>query len=528
MRDSAAGAEGPGDGKLVVALDAPVSGPLQVGQASAVFCVGTCFHQGREIRHLEISVDGRRHPATAFRMPRPELFRALHPDLAPEQERLGGSDPDSEIDPQLRSYRSGFWATVPVPAPARAGSVRLQAIAQLEDGLEASASLIDIEVLDAPRSPPWRNGIGESGRELIAICMATYQPDMDLFRVQLDSIRRQSDTDWACVISDDCSSAERFQEIQHEVAGDSRFRVSRSSNRLGFYRNFERALGMAPCDAELIALCDQDDHWYPDKLESLRRGLENAQLVYSDMRLVDYAGNVLAESMWEGRRNNRTNLASLLIVNSITGAATLFRRNVLKYALPFPETPGWHFHDHWLALVALSAGDVAYVDRPLYDYVQHEGAILGKMTGKAADSATAGGRGSWRDLLAEWRGFFSRWRNAYFGAYLRLEVQARVLLERCSAELTPRKRRALGWVAAADRSPFAFAWLALRPVRALLGRSETLASEPVLAKGVLWHHLIRVRAGGRSTPGSSKADASMPPTFESFGHRRLRRWRTQA
>ena len=35
------------------------------------------------------------------------------------------------------------------------------------------------------------------------------------------------------------------------------------------------------------------------------------------------------------------------------------------------------YHDHWLALVAASTGRIAYVDRPLYDYVQHPEAVIG-------------------------------------------------------------------------------------------------------------------------------------------------------
>src|SRR5205085_2778655 len=105
------------------------------------------------------------------------------------------------------------------------------------------------------------------------------------------------------------------------------------------YRNFERALRMAPAEAELLALCDQDDRWYPDKLEVLREALGSALLVYSDQRLVDAAGRMVRESLWDGRRNNHTSLASMLIANSVHGAASLFRREVAELALPFPETP---------------------------------------------------------------------------------------------------------------------------------------------------------------------------------------------
>ena len=41
------------------------------------------------------------------------------------------------------------------------------------------------------------------------------------------------------------------------------------------------------------------------------------------------------------------------------------RRRCCDDALPFPPAQFAHFHDHWLALVALSLGDIAFVERPL-------------------------------------------------------------------------------------------------------------------------------------------------------------------
>ena len=54
---------------------------------------------------------------------------------------------------------------------------------------------------------------------------------------------------------------------------------------------------MVPADAALVALCDQDDRWYPDKLATLRAELGGAKLIYSDQRLVDTEGEVLAETL---------------------------------------------------------------------------------------------------------------------------------------------------------------------------------------------------------------------------------------
>src|SRR5829696_3818326 len=434
-------------------LESPLPSSLPAGTATAVFCYGTCYHRHAAVAALELLVDGVRHRAAATRMPRPDIFRMLHP--------AGRPSPD---DPELRCYRSGFWGTVPIPARADGDRVELALAARLADGAELVAPLGRIEVVASERAA----SSSDVEPELIAVCMATFEPDARLFRAQVETLRAQTHPRWTCVISDDCSSPDCFAEIRAAVDGDERFVVSRSERRLGFYRNFERALRLAPREAGLLALCDQDDRWRPEKLAVLRATLGAAMLAYSDQRLVDAGGRVLRETMWRGRRNNHTDLASLLVANSITGAATLFRREVAELALPFPDTPGLQFHDHWLGLVALAVGDIAYVDRPLYDYVQHPGAVFGDVTQT--------GRRARRRLLRGGRG-------AYFLGYAGRAVQAQALLMRCAP--APDKRRALERYLAAERSPAAFAWLALR---GLTHRPETLGSELELLRGIAWRH----------------------------------------
>jgi O-antigen biosynthesis protein len=226
--------------------------------------------------------------------------------------------------------------------------------------------------------------------------------------------------------------------------------------------------------------------------------------------------------MWQGRRNNHTNLASLLISNTIVGASCLIRRRAVERALPFPSGPGWDFHDHWLVLVALSTGEVAYVDRPLYDQVQHPGAVLGRVG--ADDEAPPVKRANLRAWIEQRRGFIGRWRSAYFSMYLQREFHARLLLERCGAQLARRKRRALRRVVAAARSPLAFLWLACRPIRSMFGRNETLGIESVLVRGILWRYLIVLRTLGRRRPGAGEEDASATSPMPQKLVPRQRRW----
>ena len=520
------------DSELQVGLGFPLPDSLVAGQSTAVFCYGTCFHPRESVVALELLVGAERHPVPVIAMPRPDLFAALHPSLyeaALAEETAGaradGGDPDSPTDPELRSFRSGFWATIPVSVATAGGTLELRADALLESGARATASLGEIEVVEG-EAPSYDVLAGRAAADLVAICMATFEPDLELFRRQVESLRAQTHGNWICVVSDDCSAPRSFDAIRAVIGGDERFVISRSDERLGFYRNFERAMRMAPAEARFVALCDQDDLWYPDKVETLLAAVQGAELAYSDQRLVDPEGAVLAESLWMGRRNNYTDLASLLVANTVTGAATLFRREVAEAALPFPQMPGWQFHDHWLGLVALARGRVAYVDRPLYDYVQHRAAILGQVAVESGGAAESGGpllRARLRDAL---RSLLRGWRPIYFCGYLRMEVQARTLLLRCAPQLSAEKRRALERYVAADRSWSALARLAIRPARALAGRTETLGAEGQLVKGLLWRRITASRTRRRRAPVAYDLDATFPSCdADTFGQGRLRRWR---
>ena len=465
--------------ELTAILESPLPSALTAGTATALFCYGTCFDRGVGVAGVDLTVDGTGHRAAAVRMPRPDVVEAA-------------------------GFRSGFWGTVAIPARAAGETVVLGASVRLADGALEHVELGRVAVgAAAPVTPP-RPG-------LIAICMATFEPEPALFATQIESLRRQTDTEWVCVLSDDCSGPEHVAAIERVLDGDPRFVLARGDRRLGFYRNFERAIGLAPPEAELIALCDQDDRWQPDKLAVLRDALGGAGLVFSDQRLVDAGGQVLRSTMWEGRRNNHSDLASLLVANSVTGAATLFRREIARLALPFPDSPGLQFHDHWIGLVALAAGDVAYVDRPLYDYVQHPGAVFGEVSSQRPARV--------RSLLRGGRG-------AYFLGYVPRVVQAEALVARCGERLTPGKRRALTRFVDAERRPGAFAWLALRSLRALTGRNETLGSEAELARGVAWRHAVAVLAALGERAGRRLGDTRFPEPL-AFEQRRLRRWRAR-
>lgn len=405
--------------------------------------------------------------------------------------------------------RQAWKAVLGIPGSVEAGGWELSLAAQVE-GERASSPLGHIELVnrDRRRSPAPASWVGVEGGPIVAVCLATWEPDPGRLRRQIDSIRAQTGVDWICVISDDHSSRPRTRAIEEIVAGDPRFIFSRAAARAGFAANFERALRMAPAEADYIALCDQDDVWRPDKLvrtiARLRRE-PGSMLAFTDFRLTNGSGEVLADTYWTARRPRPGDLASLLVANQVTGAASVFRRELLADALPFPPDPGGLYHDHWLALTALAAGGIAYLGEPTYDHVRYEDAVTVSAQERAADELPARSRALSRQRLARLprvlAGLGPEGREG-LERYLLVAALATTIRLRFGERLSPRHRRVLERVIGGGRSGPSAAWLALRGLRPMLGRDETMGREHFLLSGLLW-----ARRGGRAAAGGSGSGA---------------------
>jgi hypothetical protein len=231
----------------------------------------------------------------------------------------------------------------------------------------------------------------------VFIVLAAWEAPAALLDRQIASLSAQTFGDWSGVVVDDSSGEAARRGTAERVAREPRLRFVEQRDRVGFYRNFERGMAMAPKDCDYVALCDQDDHWAPHKLERQVAALDarpEAQLCYTDLRLMDTAGMVLAGSFWRARPHG-TRFREVFYNNVVTGATALVRRKLLDVALPLPADPGGAFHDHWLALCAMASGGLAYLDEPLVDYTQHAGNALG------AQGLEHTGRGAVGRLLGE-------------------------------------------------------------------------------------------------------------------------------
>ena len=186
--------------------------------------------------------------------------------------------------------------------------------------------------------------------------------------------------DWVCVISDDCSRPERFAAMRARSSATTRASCSRArrggsastatSSARSRWRRARRALRRARRPGRPLAPRQARD--------AARRARRRAARL---QRRADRRPRRRACSptpTGASARNNHTDLLSLLVANAVTGAASLFRARAARRRAAVPARASSRTSTTTgSALVALALGDIAYVDRPLYDYVQHGDAALG-------------------------------------------------------------------------------------------------------------------------------------------------------
>lgn len=286
--------------------------------------------------------------------------------------------------------------------------------------------------------------------QTVAICMATYNPPPGLLARQLQSIREQTLSHWICLINDDYSSPDSAQQIHEAIGGDGRFVFRGNASRQGVYHNFESCLKRVPEYVSFVALADQDDYWYPEKLATLLTSFdEETMLVYSDMNVVDPTGRKLAKTFWTKWGNQSDDLMVMIMANTVTGAASMFRRGLLKYLLPFPERVGDSFHDHWIACAALALGKIRYLDQQLYDYVQHANNVNGFGGEQSGIIRKLSKLGNWLSPKTG-PGKIAYWYHGTSDALQRGQLIAQTLDERCAGHLTPDKQEVLRLVASGE------------------------------------------------------------------------------
>ena len=238
----------------------------------------------------------------------------------------------------------------------------------------------------------------------ISIAMCTFNGGRYL-EEQLESIAAQTRLPSELVVCDDRSTDDTISILKRfQANAEFPVRVVQNALRVGSTRNFDQAMGMAR--GELIALCDQDDRWLPQKLERLSNVLIGDPFlggVFSDAALVDGDGRPVGIGLFArhkftpGRQRSFVGCptTTLLKYDIVTGATLMFRATIRRYCSPIPAT--W-VHDGWLAWMIALHSRLSLISEPLIEYRVHAGQQLG--VGSPAQAAQSGSRETRRQFYA--------------------------------------------------------------------------------------------------------------------------------
>lgn len=202
---------------------------------------------------------------------------------------------------------------------------------------------------------------------MISVCMATYNGQRYI-REQIDSILCQLSESDELVVSDDHSS-DNTREIIRSYHDD---RIILIENDLahGVTHNFENALNHSIGDVILFA--DQDDVWYPNKIEELTRFLVqgNYDLVTCNCALTDSSLNITKAEHYTTESPIDRSVWGNFVKDLWLGCCMAFKRSILEEVLPIPQHIATH--DLWLALYSQLHFRCGYYPKVLQLYRRHE------------------------------------------------------------------------------------------------------------------------------------------------------------
>lgn len=210
----------------------------------------------------------------------------------------------------------------------------------------------------------------------ISLLMPVYKVSEHLLSEAIESVLRQSYTNWELCIADDCSQSSALTALlQKHAAQDQRIKFVTLEENSGIAGATNSALSLAT--GEYIALLDNDDVLTNDALYSIAeiaRKFPGLDWAYSDECKIDESGNVLeifCKPDWS---------PSLLLNCMYSGHLSAYRKTLVLEAGGFRSEFDFS-QDYDLALrVAEKTNQIYHIEKVLYGWraIESSGAAGGK------------------------------------------------------------------------------------------------------------------------------------------------------
>ena len=210
----------------------------------------------------------------------------------------------------------------------------------------------------------------------IAVLMSSYNGEV-FIEEQIDSVlAQQCDASVELWVRDDGSS-DSTQDILQRYADEGKLQWYSGEN-LRSAKSFMDLVKNSP-DCDYYAFCDQDDFWYPDKLASSLRLLEDKDcpaMAFANARLVDGQLNPIGRNVYN--RQPYLDYYSIVCGGGILGCTIVFNRQLAQLLKTYHSPDKLVMHDYYCAIICtLFDGVILYDPQPHMDYRQHDNNVIG-------------------------------------------------------------------------------------------------------------------------------------------------------
>ncbi len=223
---------------------------------------------------------------------------------------------------------------------------------------------------------------------MYTILLATYNAEKYLNEL-LESIEKQTEKDWYLIARDDRSTDSTLDILNSfKDKYPDKVNISVNIRQLGSKDNFAMLFTEAKKKgADYVLPADQDDVWFPDKIEVLSRNMHKLEkhlgedvpmIVHSDMVVVDKDMKTIADSFFSyAGIDKRAHIYKLPMQNNVTGCASIMNKALVNGIAEYIKQDAVIMHDHFAALYACVFGRIFHTDKATVYYRQHDGNVVG-------------------------------------------------------------------------------------------------------------------------------------------------------
>ena len=224
----------------------------------------------------------------------------------------------------------------------------------------------------------------------ISIAMTTYNGEKYIEK-QLQSLISQSVLADEVIIADDCSKDNTASIVKNFIQKNNliNWNFYVNNDNLGFVKNFKNVINKTTGD--IIFLCDQDDIWMPEKLESIK-GLffENPQAmaINSSFNFIDGDDKAFEVSQKKDTSNQnliqytinkgaleKVSFNTIIRYNISPGCTMAFRKDIKE--ILFNQNEFEIPHDWEINLIACANDGLYFYNKSLINYRIHNSNTIG-------------------------------------------------------------------------------------------------------------------------------------------------------